>query len=375
MSVASFSRVMSEMGHHVTIFTARHPEQDTVDDAHEGVYRLPSVTLPMAMLKVQYPLGIPWATWKAKKFFQEQHFDIIHSHSPMLIGHLARNYHRRRDIPMVFTYHTIFEDYSHYVPLPELWVRRRAIQLSRYYSNLADHIITPTECVASRLRRYQVTRPITVIPTGIDIDQIDLVPKVDLRAHYDIPDGVPLLVYAGRLAAEKNLPRILGAFRVVLRSEPDSYLLMVGGGPDEASLHALAEEYQITHRTRWTGNVPREYLIQTLHNADLFVFASITETQGLVLGEAMACHVPVVAVDDEAPREMLDSGIEGLLVPNADEPFAEAVVTLIRDKTLRTAMGIKARTRAESISAYRCTARLLDVYARILDGRTPDQVG
>ena len=336
---------------------------------------MPSVTLPTKAFKVQYPLAIPLATGKARKFLKEQHFDIIHSHSPMFTGQLAKAYHDRRDIPMIFTYHTMIEDYTHYVPLPQRWVRRRAIQLSRYYSNLADHIITPTECVAERLRRYHVTKPITVIPTGIDIDQMDLVPTIDLRARYEIPDGVPLLVYAGRVAPEKNLPRILTAFRAVLRQEPDTHLLIVGGGPDEDALHELAEELQITHRTRWTGFVPREYLVQTLRNADIFVFSSLTETQGLVLGEAMACHIPVVAVDDDAPREMLDSGVEGLLVPDADDPFAEAVVTLIRDEPLRKAMGQRARLRAETISAYRCTERLLNVYQQILTGNAQCQVG
>lgn len=363
ISVSSFARVLTELGHQVTIFTARHPEQDDRDDAEEGVYRLPSLTFPT---KVRYPVALPIATGKARRMLTEQHFDLIHSHSPMVIGHVAVSYHRRRNIPLVFTYHTLLEEYTHYIPLPQEWMRQRAIRLSREYSNDADHIITPTEHVASRLRRYRVTQPITVIPTGIDIDLIDQVAPADVRGQYGIPAGVPLLTYAGRVAKEKNLPRLLGAFREVLREEPDAHLMLIGGGPYETVIQDMSRAYGIEHRVRMTGFVTRERLIQCLRQSDLFTFASVTETQGLVIGEAMACGIPVVAVDADAPRELIDSGTEGLLAPDADGPFAEAIIALLRDPARRQAMAQLARRRAEGISAQRCTERLVEVYQQVV---------
>jgi glycosyltransferase involved in cell wall biosynthesis len=245
-------------------------------------------------------------------------------------------------------------------------VRRRAISLSREYSNAADRIITPTEHVASRLRRYRVVKPITVIPTGIDIDLMDLVPDGDIRAQYQIPPDVPLLAYAGRIAKEKNIPRVLSAFREVLRQEPEAHLLLIGGGPFEAAIRELVQELGIGERTRLTGYVTRDQVTQGLRAADLFVFASTTETQGLVLGEAMACHIPVVAVTADATGELIDPEVEGLLVPNADGPFAEAIVALLRDPARRRQMGARARQRAESISAVRCTERLVEIYREVL---------
>lgn len=366
VSVASFARVLTEMGHEVTIFTARHPDQDEKGDAETGVYRFPAVMPPT---RAKYPIAFPIATGKARKLLAEHHFDIIHSNSPMLMGHVAIAYHKRRNIPLVFTYHTLIEEYAHYIPLPQTWVRRRAIRLSREYSNEADHIITPTEYVASRLRRYRVTKPITVIPTGIDIDLMVKVPDGDIRAQYDIPVDAPLLVYAGRIAREKNIPRILTSFREVLRQEPKAYLLLSGGGPFEDEIREALDELAIAGQVRMTGFVPREHIVQCMRAADVFVFASQTETQGLVLGEAMACARPVVAVAASATSELIDTGKEGILVPDADAPFADAVIKLIHQPELRQTLGFGAQKRAETLSAYRCTERLVGVYNRVLAGR------
>jgi glycosyltransferase involved in cell wall biosynthesis len=364
VSVSSFARVLAELGHNVTIFTVRHPDQRGPE---EGVVRFPSITLP---IRVRYPLAIPIATGEARRLLADGDFDVVHSHSPMLMGHAAIAYARRRRLPLIFTYHTLIEEYTHYVPLPQRWLKRRAVHVSRYYCNTADHVIAPTRGVAERLRGYQVTKPISVIPTGIDIDVFDLVPDLDMRARHDIPADARVLVYAGRIAKEKNIPRILTAFREVLRQEPDTFLLLLGGGPFEPEIRAMVEQVGIGHRTRVTGFVAREQIVQGLRCGDIFVFASSTETQGLVLGEAMACSIPVVAVSADAPRELMDNGVEGLLVPDADGPFADACVTLLRDAEMRQTCGRHARLRAESISAYRCTEALLKIYEEEIDLRT-----
>ena len=362
VSVSSFARVLTDLGHAVTIFTARHPDQV---DHEEGVVRFPSINLP---IRAQYPLPIPVATGEARALLAETPFDVVHSNSPMLLGQFAASYHKRRGVPLVFTYHTLIEEYTHYLPLlPQAWARREAILLSRKYCNSADHNIAPSRYVASRLRYYRVVKPISVIPTGIDIDLIDQVPKGTFRRKFRIPADVPLLAYAGRIAKEKNIPRLLTAFRQVLQTEPDAHLVLIGGGPHEAETSEMVQELGIAHRTRLTGFVPREQVIQGLKAADIFVFASLTETQGLVIGEAMSCRTPVVAVSADTTREIVAEGSEGLLVPDDDGPFADAVITLLNDKKLRRAMSDHARLRAESTSAQRCTERLVEVYHRVIE--------
>ncbi len=368
ISVSTFARVLHEMGHQVTIFTAQHPEQQ---EDESGVFRFPSITFPFRMI---YPLAIPIATGEARRMLLEQPFDLIHSNSPMLMGHVAVSYHKRLNIPLVFTYHTIIEEYTHYIPLPQEWVRRRAVTISREYSNKADHIITPSAAVAERLRRYNVEKPITVIPTGIDIDIIDTVEGDHVRVRYGIPDDATLLVCAGRVAQEKNLPRLLKAFKLILKRIPETHLLLIGGGPEEDSLLELAEKIDIADRFHITGVIPWEDVIRGMRAADIFVFTSTTETQGLVIGEAMACNLPVVTVDADAQRDIITHGVNGVLVHDAEAPFADAVCALIADPKKRKQMGMAARKRAEQISARRCTERLLDVYQQVIAARTWDEI-
>lgn len=364
VSVSSFARILAEMGHAVTIFTVSHPDQHGLE---EGVYRFPSVTLPT---RARYPLAIPIAPGDARIFLQQQHFDVIHSNSLMLMGYVAKIYQRRWHIPLVFTYHTLLEEYTHYIPLPQALLRRRAIDLSRHYANMADHVITPALHVAERLRRYHVTSPITVIPTGIDLEDIDTATPGNFRERYAIPCESPLLVYVGRLAREKNIARLLNAFHLALRREPDAYLVLLGGGPLEGELRAQVEDLQLAHRVRMPGYLPRDAVLQGLHAADIFVFPSTSETQGLVFGEAMACSLPVVAVSSEAARELITPQREGLLTPDDDASFAEAMVTLLCHPPQRLQMGRQARHLAQGLSARICTERLVHVYRQVIAAHT-----
>lgn len=366
VSVSSFAHMLKLMGHTVTIFTAHHPQQ--LPEINEGVYRFLSVPVPS---RARYPLPLPIASAEVWSALEELPFDIVHANSPMVLGHVARAMTQRRNLPFIFTYHTLIEEYGHYLPLPQGLTRRWAVRVSREFSNSADHIIAPSEHVAERLRFYRVTKPISVIPTGIDIDLIDAVPPADIRARFAIPAAAPLLLYAGRLAREKNLPRLMSMLRIVLSEEPDTHMLLVGGGPFEEEIHTLCAESHLGSRVHMAGFLPREQVFQCMRAADVFVFASLTETQGLVVGEAMACGTPVVAVEAEAECEVITSGVDGLLVPNADEPFAEAVLTLLRDRALHDAMGHRARLRAENLSARLRTEQLLEVYQEVVDNYTP----
>ncbi len=361
VSISSFTRMLQEMGHEVTIFTARHPDQNG-EDAH-NVVRFPSITLP---IKIKYPIPIPLTTREARERLRGGNFDVIHTHAPMMLGHFAMAYRLRSHLPLVFTYHTMIEDYTHYVPLPQGWSRRRAIDLSRIYCNASDHVIAPTPAVEKRLRQYRVNSPISVIPTGIDIDIIDHITPGNFREQYNIPADVPLLAYAGRIAKEKNIPRLLSSFKQIIKQEPDTHMLLIGGGPYDTEVQNYINENNLAERVKLTGFVPREQLISGLKEADVFVFASLTETQGLVLGEAMACNLPTVAVTADATRDLIDNHCEGILTGDNDGEMAEATLELIRNKNRCVEMGIAARKRVETISARKCTERLIDIYHRVI---------
>lgn len=358
-AVSSLAHTLRAMGHEVTICTAHHPDEATAGE--DGVIRFPSLMLPS---KARYPLAMPFAPKEKREFLLRKPFDILHSHTMLGMGCAALAYHWRRGIPLVFTYHTMVESYTHYFPLPQEWVRQRAAWVTHMYCNTVDHIITPSRFVADLLRKNRVRKPITPIPTGIDIVAMNQVPAGSIRAQYAIPEDYPLLAYAGRMAKEKNIGRIVNAFTEVVQVEPNAHLLLIGGGPAERKIRALLERRHLSSRSRITGYVSHEHVVQCLRESNIFVFASHSETQGLVIGEAMACGLPVVSIEAGAQRELITSGEEGFLVPDADEPFATAILRLIRDPEIRRCMGHKARQRSSGLTAQHCAEQHLDVYYR-----------
>lgn len=281
--------------------------------------RAPSVCVPSLPLPTRTAYRLVLPVLNARKRARVKSFSVIHTHSPFVTGWMGARYARRFGLPLIFTYHTQLEEYAHYVPFEQNATRRAASTLTRRYANLADTVIVPTPAMERRLRNLGVTAPIAVIPTGIDLRHFSS-GRRDERWREALlgPGGGKLVLLVSRLAREKNVELAFSALAAM--GGADAHLVLAGDGPQRPALESAARDAGLEGRVHFAGHVAREALPDLYASCDAFVFPSLTETQGLVLAEALAAGLPVVAVDTPASRDVL--GDAGLVV--APEPAAVA---------------------------------------------------
>lgn len=301
------------LGHEVYCFAPRVPGYEERD---EPVFRMPSLPLPA---QTPYRLTLPLVSRRNRHAIINR-LDILHAHSPFVTGWMAVRYARRLRIPLIYTYHTQLEEYAHYIPFELHATRRAASSLTRGFANLADAVIVPTDSMREHLLDLGVTVRVEVIPSGIDLAHFSSGTRsAQLRSSLGVRDGERMLLFVSRLAREKNVELLLDALR---SATAPVRLVIAGDGPERAALEARAVEYRIADRIRFLGPVERGDLPDLYASADAFVFPSVTETQGLVLVEALAAGAMVIAADAPPVREVL--GGAGRLVEPTARAFAQA---------------------------------------------------
>jgi glycosyltransferase involved in cell wall biosynthesis len=253
--------------------------------------------------------------------------DIVHSHHPFLLGITASRLARGHGIPLVFTHHTFYEFYTHYLPGDSAMMKRLAIGRATRYANLCDAVFAPSKSVVDVLRHRGVTVPIFEVPTGVPLSDFAAGDGAGFRRRLAIPADATVVGSVGRLAEEKNLEFLARAVAAGLERTPGAYALLVGDGPSRQDMRAAFDAAGVSERTRFTGTLAGADLVDAYHAMDVFAFASLTETQGLVLTEAMAAGVPVVALDAPGAREIVVDGINGRLLAGAagETEFADAI--------------------------------------------------
>ncbi len=359
VSVVTFADELRRLGHEVHIVAPAYPG---FMDAEPYVHRLPSITPTSA----SYPLAVPFTAGRLERVFDGRPPDIIHAQHPFSTGREARRWARRLNRPLVFTYHTLIREYAHYVPLPRPLVRAAAVYVSRSFSNSADQVVVPTHGIERILRSYGVRKPIEVIPTGLDMSLVRGAARKPVRAAAGVPEGAPLLAYSGRIAKEKSLDTLIGALAILVEHGVDAHLVLVGGGPWEDDCRRLIDSHGLSGRVHVTGYLPRESVFDWLAEADLYWFASLTDTQGVVVLEAMAMGCPPVAARSEAVEDVIRPGVDGLIIDPTAEAFAEATAQLLVELNLRERFAGQARQRAEEFSSDRMAQRLVRLYERLL---------
>lgn len=365
-AVETSARQLRSRGHRVSIVAPAYPGHA---DADPDVVRVPSVTPPG---HPDFPLALPYPG-PSLRAVRALGLDIVHTHSPFLLGGMGWWVARSLGRPVLFTYHTRYDEYTHYAPVVGELARPLVSAYTTAYCNQCDCVLAPLPSVADLLRESGVRVRVAVVPSaGIDVAAFASPTRepgagedarAAVRDRWGVPSSVPLLVFVGRLAREKNVALLLA----VLAALPaDARLLLVGDGPERAALEERAAEAGLAPRTIFAGTQLPTVVAEVLAAADLFVFPSTTETFGLAMIEAMAAGCAVVAVRAAASCDLLRDGETGRLVPADPGTFAGAVRDLLAHPAQRTAMGGAARAAAADYDQARVTDRLLIVYQELL---------
>ena len=294
-------------------------------------------------------------------------FDLVHIHTPFLAHYAGVRCARRIGIPCVATYHTFFEEYlHHYVPvLPHTLSRFLARSFTRSQCAAVQALIAPSEPMRAVLEAYGVRTPIHILPTGLAPDCFRSGNGGAFRAQAGIDADRPLVTYIGRVAHEKNIGFLLQVFVEVLKSVPRALLVIAGEGPARAALRARVAALGLDAQVHFAGYLARDSaLLDCYAAANVFVFASRTETQGLVLLEAMAQGAPVVSTAELGTRSVLP-GSGALIVPEERAAFAAAVVRVLGDAQLRAEMAARGRAHARTWSSAAMARRLADIYREL----------
>lgn len=356
VSIETFREELEKRGHQVFIFA---PKQPGFKDQNPHVFRIPSLAIPN---EKNYHLALPFLS---SLFWFPQIFalDIIHLQHIFTMSTLGLNIARRLKIPAVLTYHTKMDDYVHHFPLasyiPPLRevLKRYVIKRGVKVANQCRLVITPSPSMAQEVRGYGVKKPVVALPTGIYLERFKK-QKSDSR--------ILRLLYVGRLSEEKNIKMMLLTFKEVLKEVPKTQLLIIGDGPNRKDYEKLVRRLKIEPKVIFKGFLSKEETEKYFGMVDLFVFPSLTDTQGIVVVESLAAGTPVVVVDRLGPGDIVINGKVGFKTkPNVDN-FSQKIILLLKNPTLRKQMGENARKEAQKYSAQTTAVKLEKLYYQIL---------
>jgi len=362
-SIATFRGSLAALGHSCMLIA---PDYLTAADDDAGIVRIPSRYLV---------LDPEDRILKAGEILSQEHelrnrcFDLLHIQTPFIAHHVGVKLARRLGIPAVETYHTYFEEYLyHYIPfLPRPFLKSVARSLTRRQCNHVDAVVVPSGAMHEVLVNYGVRAPVSVIPTGIEPGDLPPGSRERFCSTHGIEPARPMLVHIGRVAHEKNIAFLLDVLREVRRVVPDVLLVIAGEGPALPSLRRKALELELERNVRFLGYLKRGPALSDCYCAgDAFIFASSTETQGLVLLEAMTLGVPVVSTAVMGTRDILAPGKGALVAGETMTDFADKVVRLLGDPVLRERLGREARDYAAGWSAEVMARRLVEFYREVI---------
>jgi glycosyltransferase involved in cell wall biosynthesis len=359
VSIETLIGALRKHGHSVHLYTSRYPGHI---DSDPNVHRFLSVRSPWTG---DYPLAVPpFYPWFAE--FKKQKFDIVHTHTPFTVGFVGLRWAESTETPVVSTYHTHYDKYVHYVPFfPRRYLRFKIAKHTHFYYNSVDHVITPSEASKRWLLRHSVATPVSIVPTGVP--EPKMFDRSELRCELGVDPQTRVLLNTGRIAVEKNVRLLLEAARAVLFGHSDTVLWIVGDGPARSAFTEEARRLGIGDRTVFWGSVPRHQVDRFYAAADVFLFASVTETQGLVVSEAMTYGLPVVVVQGGGASQAVTDGQSGFIVPNNPEAMAAAVLRLLDDDRIYAACSRRARQDGAKLTVGAMAGRVEAIYRQAID--------
>lgn len=373
-SIRTLATALEERGHHVYIFTPSDPRcyegYDTLN-----VYRLPSV--PVHFVR-DYRAGYVFSPFLAKKII-DLNLDIIHTQTEFCLGALGRFISTTQGIPLVHTYHTMYEDYVHYIGGGHIISKEMARDFSGIYCNASTAVIAPTRKTEQLLKSYGVTKPISIIPTGINIsnfrkDKFKPEEILELRKSLGLDADTPVIVSIGRIAKEKSIDIVIGALPKLIEKLPDLKMVIVGEGNEIENLGKFAESIGVGEHIMFTGGKPWDEIGKYYQLGNVFCSASVSETQGLTFAEAMAAGVPVVAKKDECIENIIDNHVTGMLFESNDD-LPDLLYRVLTDKELSSNLSSASVKAMEALSVETFANSVENLYQEILDsGERPRKI-
>lgn len=371
-SVESFRKVFERFGHEVFVFA---PRWKGYRDKNPNVFRYPAFE---TNIKIKFPVAIPYSR-RIGKVLDKLDLDVIHSQHPNLLGSAAMRWAKRKNIPLVFTWHTLYDQYAHFVPfVPRRLAAWFAIRNARNYANKCDTVITPTPSVAEIIKKWGVTnKNITAIPTGVEEEQFTNPDRVSIRKKYGVADDEILLFVMTRLTAEKNMDFLVDATLDIMsgyarsgearKKNKKTKFMICGNGDLKDELREKVSDAKLGERVIFIGIVSDVEKKNYYAAGDIFVYASKSETQGMILTEAMYSGLPIVAVRATGAVDIVENGRTGFLVSEDKTEFAETVQKLIDDENLRKNFGeIAERVAREKYTSKVCAQKMLEVYEKYI---------
>lgn len=363
-SIQTFREGLAEENINVTLIAPDYNNEEN-EAADAGLLRLPARAIPFdpedRLMQRSHLRRLP-------QTLQGQHFDLIHVQTPFAAHYTGLKLAQHRKIPCIATYHTHFEEYfHHYLPvMPRPMARGITRRLARSQCNALDAVIVPSMAMQNALRDYGVTRPLHVLPTGIPLAQFSTGPENNFRQRYGLPADRPLALFVGRVAHEKNLHFLLEAMQHALTLQPELALVIAGEGPALASLKKAASQLGMDNDVFFLGYLDRKKELPLCYAAaDLFVFSSLTETQGLVLLEAMAAGLPVLGIPAMGAADILGPAQGAVCAPHEVKGFGALMAELLTDKQRLAKLSVDGREFAQTWGAPERAHQLAHLYRQI----------
>ncbi|KJY56987.1 glycosyltransferase family 4 protein [Lactobacillus melliventris] len=358
-SIKTLKDALEKQGHNVFIFTTTDPhiKKGTVE---ANVFRFSSVPfISFTDRRVAFR-----GFFEATKVAREVKLDIVHTQTEFALGMIGKYVAHQLKIPAIHTYHTMYEDYLHYVLNGHLLRPYHVKQFTNVYLKNMDGVIAPSKRVEALLKRYKVNIPMRVIPTGVDVNSLNKAANNDMRQELGIPADAPVLLTLSRVAEEKKIDRILNAMPEIIDEFPETRLVIAGDGPDMEVLQEQVERLTLEDNVIFTGDVPHDDVGSYYKMADLFVSASDTETQGLTYIEALASGTKCVVYDTDYTEHVFDDDELGKVFNGPGEMLSEILFYLRQGR--KPIPPAKLDAKMDQISAKKFASAVYQFYQDVI---------
>ena len=372
-SIKMLKTALEKMHHEVFIVTANLDNNKFIYDDKNRIIYLPGIKTGIYETKLT---GI--YSKKAMKIIKNWHLDVIHSQTEFGIGYFSRIVAKKLNLPIVHTYHTLYEDYVHYVTHGHFnnLAKKLAIKITKYYcEKKCDELIVPTDKIKDLfINKYNISQPINVIPTGIDIDKFKLTSNMkkeieSIKKKYKIKDTDFIIGSVGRIAPEKSFDKLLYNIKEMIKVNTNIKVMLVGGGPDLDNLKELTKKLHLEDYVIFKDKVNYDLVPAYFNTFNVIVSFSQTETQGLTIIEGLAASKPTICIEDDSFKAMIEPNYNGYLFKN-DNEFKDYIFKLMNDKKLYKDMSTNARNSTYKYSKEVFASEVLKVYHKAIEKKS-----